>query len=484
MSGVVRDFVAAVLDRGPSTGVRGELTADFLRRLGFRDVEVIGCPSMFFHGPRLDVAKRTARLTEEHRVVITISPYLKAMGPILQHHVARYPNLAYVAQDLSTLEMPVLGTPFDGARPDEAIPRHPDHPLVRDGRTRQYIDPWPWIADLRGVDFVFGSRIHGTIASLLAGTPAYLLAHDARTVELARYFDIPHRALRDTPPDTDAAELYDLADLGPLVEGHATRFDQFARYLAAHGLEHAFDHPGSAEAFDRRVAATAYPPAVTAATAARDRAGGDVRGLVASVRARVRRRLRRGDGRRLRTRFVRFLGGVRDTSAMEPAAPLEPAPTMQPASPTEPAPAVADRRLLVTADVERLAEVRAFVREAVATFGGSKRVADDLVQAVDEATYNVMRHGYGGAPGEIEIEAALRDGNIEIHLLDRAPAFDPTAAPTQDVSRPPVSRRPGGMGVGIHLLRTMTDEVRHHVRPDGGNELTLVRSIDDPAKEG
>ena len=157
---------------------------------------------------------------------------------------------------------------------------------------------------------------------------------------------------------------------------------------------------------------------------------------------------------------------------------------MQPASPTEPAPAVADRRLLVTADVERLAEVRAFVREAVATFGGSKRVADDLVQAVDEATCNVMLHGYGGAPGEIEIEAALRDGKIEIQLLDRAPAFDPTAAPTQDVSRPPVSRRPGGMGVGIHLLRTMTDEMRHHVRPDGGNELTLVRSIDDPAKEG
>ena len=60
MAGVVRDFVAAVLDRGPSIGVRGELTADFLRRLGSRDVEVIGCPSMFFHGPRLDVAKRTA----------------------------------------------------------------------------------------------------------------------------------------------------------------------------------------------------------------------------------------------------------------------------------------------------------------------------------------------------------------------------------------------------------------------------------------
>jgi anti-sigma regulatory factor (Ser/Thr protein kinase) len=39
------------------------------------------------------------------------------------------------------------------------------------------------------------------------------------------------------------------------------------------------------------------------------------------------------------------------------------------------------------------------------------------------------------------------------------------------------------MGVGVHLLRTMTSEVHHAARPDGGNELTLVRSIDDPAEE-
>jgi len=138
----------------------------------------------------------------------------------------------------------------------------------------------------------------------------------------------------------------------------------------------------------------------------------------------------------------------------------------------------------VPSDVDRLAGVRAFVREAVADFGGSKRVADDLVQAVDEATCNVMLHGYGGSPGEVEIEASLRGRRIEIRLLDRAPVFDPTAKPIPSAGEPPVPRRRGGMGVGVQLLRTMTDEVRHHVRPDGGNELTLVRSIDDPAKEG
>ena len=146
------------------------------------------------------------------------------------------------------------------------------------------------------------------------------------------------------------------------------------------------------------------------------------------------------------------------------------------------------RRLHVLANVDQLADVRAFVRETVAGLGGSKRVADDLVQAVDEVACNVMLHGYGGKPGELDLEARANDGLIEIRILDRAPVFDPTAAASPDTSQAPEPTRPGGMGVGIHLLRTMTDSVRHHVRPGGGNELTLVRSIDgstdDPAEEG
>lgn len=142
-------------------------------------------------------------------------------------------------------------------------------------------------------------------------------------------------------------------------------------------------------------------------------------------------------------------------------------------------------RLTVGNDVNRLADVRTFVREAVTELGGTKRAADDLVQAVDEATCNVMVHGYGGSPGEIDLEATRVGDAIQIRLLDRTATFDPTAAtPRADPAVPPTPKRPGGMGVGIELLRTMTDEVRHHVRPDGGNELTLVRSIDGPAGDG
>ncbi|HET8785159.1 MAG TPA: ATP-binding protein [Candidatus Limnocylindrales bacterium] len=139
----------------------------------------------------------------------------------------------------------------------------------------------------------------------------------------------------------------------------------------------------------------------------------------------------------------------------------------------------ATRSLHLEAGVERGAAIRAFVREAVAAFGGSPRVAEDLVQAVDEAACNVAIHGYRGRDGELDLEAASRDGRIEIRILDRAPVFDPTAAPDPDTTRAPVPTRPGGMGVGIHLVRTMTDAVRHHVRPGGGNELVLIRSMDD-----
>jgi anti-sigma regulatory factor (Ser/Thr protein kinase) len=143
------------------------------------------------------------------------------------------------------------------------------------------------------------------------------------------------------------------------------------------------------------------------------------------------------------------------------------------------------RSLHIDADATRLADVRAFVRETVAAFGGSRRATtEDLVQAVDEVTCNVILHGYGGRPGEIDIEAELRGRDLEIRILDRAPVFDPTVPATEAGRAAPAGpRRPGTMGVGLQLARTMTDSVRHHVRPDGGNELTLVRSIDDRAEE-
>jgi hypothetical protein len=258
MERAIRTFVGAALERGPSIGVRGELTAGYLRGLGFKDVEVIGCPSMFAGGPVLPVP-RVVELTRASRLAMTISPYTAAMAPIVQANIARYPNHEYIAQDIESMELLLWGVPWKQSRPDEPLPVHPGHPLIAGGRMRLFVDPWPWVEHLRSFDATFGSRIHGSIAAVLAGTPVVVLPHDSRTLELARYFEIPHRSVRDVAPDVDPAALLRESDFGPLVAGHPRRWRAFARYLASHRLEHVFDHPGAAEAFDARVASTPYP---------------------------------------------------------------------------------------------------------------------------------------------------------------------------------------------------------------------------------
>ena len=89
-----------------------------------------------------------------------------------------------------------------------------------------------------------------------------MLAHDSRTLELARYFEIPHRLLRDVPPDLDPADLYAEADFSALHAGHAKRFETIVQYLARSGIDHAFAHDGAAADFERRIRETDYPDSV------------------------------------------------------------------------------------------------------------------------------------------------------------------------------------------------------------------------------
>jgi anti-sigma regulatory factor (Ser/Thr protein kinase) len=138
-------------------------------------------------------------------------------------------------------------------------------------------------------------------------------------------------------------------------------------------------------------------------------------------------------------------------------------------------------RLRISADVGRLAEMRALVRSAAHERGAPSDVVDDLVQAVDEAATNTIVHGYAGRPGWLEVTLASDGSDIVITLEDEAPAFDPTEQPEPDMDVPALARGPGGMG--IHLMRLATDRLDYRARDGGGNVLTLTRSLDRHAEE-
>ncbi|MFF1837642.1 polysaccharide pyruvyl transferase family protein [Streptomyces sp. NPDC058231] len=261
----VRAFVSAVLDRSATIGVRGEFTESYLRDMGFRDVEVIGCPSMFMGGRELVIRENTRPLGPDSRIAINGSHDAvrkHKLGRIINHTHARYPHLRFIGQNLSDArQLHWRDLSHENAAISD-IPTHPDHPMFGEDKVRVYIDPKTWIDDLRGFDFSFGSRIHGNIAALLAGTPATVLCGDSRTLELCRYFGIPHRMLAKAPEDLDPADLYAEADFGPLMRGHHERFDRFMNFLDKNGLENTFVHGDGGAAFESRMSELAFPAGI------------------------------------------------------------------------------------------------------------------------------------------------------------------------------------------------------------------------------
>ncbi|MGW1954734.1 polysaccharide pyruvyl transferase family protein [Streptomyces sp. NPDC001920] len=261
----VREFVSAVLDRSASIGVRGEFTEQYLKNLGFRDVEVIGCPSLFLHGKDLTVTRREPALGPDARIAVNGShKAVRSQGlqRVITRAHARYPNLRFIGQNISDARQLHWRDLSDPNGLVTAMPTHPDHPMYREDKVRVYIDPVTWIDDLRAFDFSFGSRIHGNIAALLAGTPATVLCGDSRTLELCRYFDIPHRRIDKLPADLDPAQLYAEADFGALMSGHQERFERFTAFLDRNGLENTFTHGDGGAAFEERMRSLSFPAGI------------------------------------------------------------------------------------------------------------------------------------------------------------------------------------------------------------------------------
>jgi serine/threonine-protein kinase RsbW len=138
-------------------------------------------------------------------------------------------------------------------------------------------------------------------------------------------------------------------------------------------------------------------------------------------------------------------------------------------------------RIRIPADVRRLADVRAVVRNSARDAGAAPTVVDDLVQAVDEATTNAIVHGYAGRPGWVEVTLTVIGTDIAVTVEDEAPGFDPTALPDPDMRVPALDRGPGGMG--IRLMRLATDGLDYRPRDGGGNILTMTRSLDHGPQE-
>lgn len=116
------------------------------------------------------------------------------------------------------------------------------------------------------------------------------------------------------------------------------------------------------------------------------------------------------------------------------------------------------------------------VRAAVAQYGRLLELGEEETQrlktAVDEACANIIRHSYGGDPGQrIVITFNLSDVRLEILLRDFGRKPDPARLEARD----PDTSRPGGLG--LPLIRSVMDEVEFDLSHDRGTTLRLVKYL-------
>ena len=240
MDRTVRAFVSAVLDRSPAIGVRGEHTRDYLIRLGFRDVEVIGCPSLYFNGAELGVRQPCGALDADAAIAVNHPPSA-ATAQFARRVLAGYPNSVFVAQeDRNAAAWRAIVSEIS---PGDAA-----------GRVRHFKDFPPWLAFMKTRTFSLGTRIHGNIAAMLAGVPAVVIVHDARTREIVQYHELPHVSADAITEKSSAADLFASADVAAANAGAALRFGRYKKFLEKSGLDHGLDDPNNAAAFDRRAA--------------------------------------------------------------------------------------------------------------------------------------------------------------------------------------------------------------------------------------
>lgn len=97
----------------------------------------------------------------------------------------------------------------------------------------------------------------------------------------------------------------------------------------------------------------------------------------------------------------------------------------------------------------------------------------DLKLALTEACTNSVRHAYENGEGAVEIVYELRGDRLAVEVRDEGPGFTP---PDRDLNRDDPDLEEGGLGIAI--IRALTDEFELADGEAGGSRLRFVKYLD------
>ncbi len=241
-------------ERSVSLGVRGDFTAETVRRLGIDNVRVVGCPSMYWTcQPDLRVVRRTAT----NEIAVSVNGSANVVDHSVDPRSSRRVEAAiarlsfelgypYVLQNETELMAILTDVPGSSeASLVNALRQRYGFADTSSGdfisfvrrNMRVYSELNTWLAAVQQSDFVLGTRFHGCLVALLGGVPCFVIVHDARTREMCELLRIPHEDVRNVGA-IDVRGLYDTLDIEGLETTYRLRFRNYVDFLDENSLSH------------------------------------------------------------------------------------------------------------------------------------------------------------------------------------------------------------------------------------------------------
>lgn len=113
---------------------------------------------------------------------------------------------------------------------------------------------------------------------------------------------------------------------------------------------------------------------------------------------------------------------------------------------------------------------RCFIVELADAAGFALKDRDRICLAVGEACSNIIRHSYKGNPdGIIVLKCELYGYGMRISIRDFGEKVDPSRV------RPPAAGAAQCGGLGLHIIKSIMDEVEFETTHEKGNEIHMTK---------
>lgn len=226
-------------------GCRGKFSYHVLKKIGFKKVFIIGCPSYYKNGFNFILKKKEIQY---ENLLTDISFDWFENRDVWYNLAIKIPNFHVICQsspEIFLYRWSMNQTDSDTYKVLENLFKINQEIIIKNKDVFQnhvslFFNVTEWESFIKTRDFYIGPKIHGCLMHILNGRPGFLIVHDSRTREFAELFKIPHMLSSDLSADTNIKDIYSLYECNAIHKRYTRLFYNYLCFLDYCNLKYSF----------------------------------------------------------------------------------------------------------------------------------------------------------------------------------------------------------------------------------------------------